>query len=368
MIFQHDEASHFSQRTRQHLDDSFANKWSGHGGPTLSDKDRSECGVEFLRFKDSRDNFFWSHIDDTDEHAYYIATRAHLLAHAVFIKIGPTSETEAELDEILYNVDKSVIYAFALNECRKIKEKMEHQLQQLKERGSTSQLWVQYIQMVTLVKIFISSERMGNWDQHLETVWQMLPYSHARPLQLHELLEELENVNHIPEPPDTIILFSPDNANDCLIDKDSGEEDIVTINNLLGSQLRNVEVVTGYSDTKFEAVLPVAEVVSTPEQDNSDFESEDELPLSRFVTSKAKRGTYDYVLEKDRELLFCKWNDDNAVTIASNALSVNPVGRVKRYLQKENQIIYIDQPNLVKNFNHHMGGVDRSDQNIRGRK
>ncbi|KAJ8884898.1 hypothetical protein PR048_011094 [Dryococelus australis] len=116
-------------------------------------------------------------------HAYYRAVRAHFLAHAVVMKIvmemiGLTSETYAKLDEILYNLDKSVILASAPDECSEIRE-MEYQLQQLKQLV----LWPSYgystYPLVTLVKIFILSKRMGNWDKHLQTVCQMLPYFHA---------------------------------------------------------------------------------------------------------------------------------------------------------------------------------------------
>ncbi|KAJ8880431.1 hypothetical protein PR048_016900 [Dryococelus australis] len=93
--------------------------------------------------------------------ARYIISNYTDSSQAVFTKIvmeiiGLTSETQAKLDEILYNLDKSVILASAPDECREIREK--------------------YIRLVTLVKIFILSEIMGNWDQHLQTVWQMLPY------------------------------------------------------------------------------------------------------------------------------------------------------------------------------------------------
>lgn len=117
-------------------------------------------------------------------HAYYRALRAHLLAHAVLMKFvleigGLSPEIEAELDNILCPIDKSVILASNPYECVAIKEKVCQTFHQLKERGATAQLWVQYIEMVFLLKTFILAERMGNWDLHLETIWRMLPYFHA---------------------------------------------------------------------------------------------------------------------------------------------------------------------------------------------
>jgi hypothetical protein len=45
-----------------------------------------------------------------------------------------------------------------------------------------------------------------------------------RALKLHEQLEELENPDELPIPPDGIILFPPVNATDDLTDCDSGDE------------------------------------------------------------------------------------------------------------------------------------------------
>nr|CAH7761214.1 unnamed protein product [Callosobruchus chinensis] len=87
----------------------------------------------------------------------------------------------------------------------------------------------------------------------------------TRPLTLSELTEDVENTNLDTDLiPDEIIIFPPDDGE--VTDEDSGEEDNVVINNLPGAQLR----------TLAEVVLPNIE-------DVSDFDSEDDLPLSRFV-------------------------------------------------------------------------------------
>lgn len=63
-------------------------------------------------------------------------------------------------------------------------------------------------------------------------------------------------------------------------------------------------------------------------------------------------------------IALCKWNDNSVVTLATNACSVLPVNKVKRFSQSEKKHVYIDQPRLIKAYNENMGGVDRSDQNI----
>lgn len=49
----------------------------------------------------------------------------------------------------------------------------------MKKRGPTSKLWMQYWEMISIVKDFIRAERSGNWNLHLKCVERMLPYFHA---------------------------------------------------------------------------------------------------------------------------------------------------------------------------------------------
>lgn len=60
-----------------------------------------------------------------------------------------------------------------------LKDKFVKQLQTLKDKGSTSKLWIEYFIMITLIKNFIAAERSGDWDLHLKSVERMIPYFHA---------------------------------------------------------------------------------------------------------------------------------------------------------------------------------------------
>ncbi|CAH1972135.1 unnamed protein product [Acanthoscelides obtectus] len=95
-----------------------------------------------------------------------------------------------------------------------------------------------------------------------------------RPMKLHELMAEIENIDDDEFIPDTIAVLPPVNANEYNTDEDSGDENEVDINNLPGSQLMTeVEVVfenKGSNQTTVE----------------SDFDSDDDLPLSTFLTKK----------------------------------------------------------------------------------
>ena len=48
--------------------------------------------------------------------------------------------------------------------------------QSLSEKSSTAKLWIQYMEMIDILKKFIQAERTGNWDLHLQAVEAMLPH------------------------------------------------------------------------------------------------------------------------------------------------------------------------------------------------
>jgi hypothetical protein len=79
---------------------------------------------------------------------------------------------------------------------------------------------------------------------------------------------------------------------------------------------------------------------------------------------KRPRGAFDSKVDKDLNIMMCKWNDNSVVTIASNSCSIEPIRQVKRYSRKEKKNVYIDQRKIIKIYNANVGGMDRSDQNI----
>ena len=43
-------------------------------------------------------------------------------------------------------------------------------------KDPTASLWIQYIDMIRILRKFIRAERLANWFRHLEAVSEMLPY------------------------------------------------------------------------------------------------------------------------------------------------------------------------------------------------
>ena len=62
--------------------------------------------------------------------------------------------------------------------------------------------------------------------------------------------------------------------------------------------------------------------------------------------------------------MIAKWHDNIFFSIASNAVGIQPMQSAKRFSQSEKRNINIEEPFVVSIYNKHMGGVDRSDENI----
>lgn len=62
---------------------------------------------------------------------------------------------------------------------KEVEIRVKEKLQDLKKNGATASLWVQYFDMVTLMKEYIDAERSGDWNKHLRSVQQMVRFLHA---------------------------------------------------------------------------------------------------------------------------------------------------------------------------------------------
>ena len=57
---------------------------------------------------------------------------------------------------------------------KKLSSAINQKLEKITRSSRTAKLWVQYIKYINIVKLFITSERTGNWHLHLEAVYMML--------------------------------------------------------------------------------------------------------------------------------------------------------------------------------------------------
>lgn len=107
-------------------------------------------------------------------HAYSRAVRGHMLVCLVLHKIILSEiSISSEEHEILQNL----IDLFVLNSClenidnnfvlENVNKKFQEKMLEIKNRGDTAKLWIQYVRMVSIANNFIRAEKMGDWNLHI---------------------------------------------------------------------------------------------------------------------------------------------------------------------------------------------------------
>ena len=76
------------------------------------------------------------------------------------------------------------------------------------------------------------------------------------------------------------------------------------------------------------------------------------------------RGSYDEVTNEDGDVVLVKWMDNRSVILASNFVGVGSLDEVSRWDKSEKKYVTVSRPEIVKLYNHSMGGVDLMDQMI----
>lgn len=79
---------------------------------------------------------------------------------------------------------------------------------------------------------------------------------------------------------------------------------------------------------------------------------------------KKNRGCAEEVTSADRSVACVKWFDNKCVALASNYIGIGKPDKANRYDKATKQKITIDRPQIVKEYNLNMGGVDLMNQMI----
>ncbi|KYM98809.1 hypothetical protein ALC62_10473 [Cyphomyrmex costatus] len=143
-------------------------------------------------------------------HAYARAVRAHLLLQLALSKIilqtlPMTNEERESVISLLLQFRENPPKTEEINEhpvVTQLTKKLETHLLQFDNNGPTAKLWMQYFHMVTIMKLFIESERDGNWTNHLLAVRYMLPYFHSSghfsyAKSCHIYLQDMANLKNV---------------------------------------------------------------------------------------------------------------------------------------------------------------------------
>ncbi|CAG5029382.1 unnamed protein product [Parnassius apollo] len=83
--------------------------------------------------------------------------------------------------------------------------------------------------------------------------------------------------------------------------------------------------------------------------------------MTKKEMKKKDRGFSDYCFDKNNDVLYVKWHENNVVSLLTNFDSVEPLVKTNRYSKKEKAEVAVNQPMLFHNYNKNMGGVDKHD-------
>lgn len=76
------------------------------------------------------------------------------------------------------------------------------------------------------------------------------------------------------------------------------------------------------------------------------------------VLQKRGRGMYDYRKDVTSDVIVVRWVDNKVVCMASSFCGIQPLSTVKRWNTNEKRKTDVPCPNIVTQYNKHMGGVD----------
>lgn len=82
------------------------------------------------------------------------------------------------------------------------------------------------------------------------------------------------------------------------------------------------------------------------------------------IFMKSPRGTSEEVTCDTGDVTVVQWVDNRCVLLASNFTGIGEEDEVKRWEKRSKSYLQIKRPEIIKKYNHAMGGVDLLDQMI----
>ena len=84
-----------------------------------------------------------------------------------------------------------------------------------------------------------------------------------------------------------------------------------------------------------------------------------QTPLKKFT--KMNRGYYEELFSNDGRMCIVRWLDNKPVNLLSTYLEAAPLLKVNRWSKSSQTRVDVQCPNVVGEYNKHMGGVDLAD-------
>ena len=90
-----------------------------------------------------------------------------------------------------------------------------------------------------------------------------------------------------------------------------------------------------------------------------------DCPISdkSFLKQQPKGHLQSYV-DKNSDVVICRWNDNAPVTVGSNFESVFPLDTARRWDRTKKVYINVPRPALIASYNNNMGGTDQMGQSL----
>ncbi|CAG4918584.1 unnamed protein product [Colias eurytheme] len=76
------------------------------------------------------------------------------------------------------------------------------------------------------------------------------------------------------------------------------------------------------------------------------------------------RGSCDVLVRNDGEVAFTKWMDNKSVLLLSTIHAAENFDDCRRYNRSTKQYLFVSRPEVIKEYNSNMGGVDLTDRLI----
>ena len=73
------------------------------------------------------------------------------------------------------------------------------------------------------------------------------------------------------------------------------------------------------------------------------------------------RGEFDYKSDRNVGIIVVRWHDNIAINLVSSYCDIAPTDKCNRWSFTTKEKVEIVRPHIVKECNHHMGGVDLCD-------
>ena len=83
------------------------------------------------------------------------------------------------------------------------------------------------------------------------------------------------------------------------------------------------------------------------------------MPSKEMDKKTVPRGKYDYA--STNGILALRWKDNKNVTLLSSDAGIEPIKKVQRFDKKAKKKVDVPCPDVIKQYNGKMGGIDKSD-------